>query len=81
MNALIFLSNGLLLLFFAAYFLHIDYVVLGAIQQLLILPAFALQFGLSIYISLHRIINKRTITLIGWIHLAFSLFWIGSFWI
>jgi len=81
MNRLIFLSNGLLLVFFVGYFLRIDHVLLGVFQQLLILPAFGLQYGLSIYIVLQRIVNQKSVDLWAWIHLGFSVFWILSFWI
>lgn len=79
-NKLIILSNSLLLVFLLGYLFKVEHVLLGVFQELLILPAFGLQFGLSIAVCVRMIQRKSLRKPLYWIQLGMSLFWVSSFW-
>ena len=79
LKKLVLISNGILLFFYGFYFFSWEPTIVGVFREILIIPAFLLQFLLTFYILFKLLTNKIRINFYVIFHLVLTFLLIFSF--
>ncbi len=79
LKILVLSSNGIIIFFYSFYLFKWEPTIVGVFRELLILPAFLVQFFLALYILVRLITKKMKLSILNVSHLILTLLLILSF--